>query len=277
MADHIPDKESALSEEQPELEFFEAMAWPVPLSFAGAIAGMRFEQGDVLYRDRRAYDALDGKIPTGLSAIQVMLPQRSTRGAVSDASGDRRLANWQSEVTLELIDLGSGRSQTRVLSQGKLAMALFSGDEAWLDPQREEPPLPRSGRELQQGLAQSVAAFDRPAMARAGSRFIMVVDLASDASRTKAVGVEEALLAAGRVERIDLFPAEAGVEDASTFHPSLVIRGLVLPGRTAEEVLPILRGCLYGGGRGGATEVAEGEAAPDRFSIGRHGILENLD
>lgn len=274
MAERAPDTESTPSRCSPELEFFEAMAWPVPLSFAGAIAGMRFEQGDVLYRDRRAYDALDGKVPKGLSAIQVLLPQRSTRGVPPDASGDRRLANWQSEVAIELVDLTTGQSQARVLSQGKLAMALFSGDAEWLEPDREEPPLPRSARDLQQGLAQSVAAFEARRLAKAGSRFIFVVDLASDASRTKAIGVEEALLATGPVERIDLLPAEAGLEDASTFHPSLVIRGLVLPNRTMGEVLPVLRGCLYGGG---AAQVAEGEGAPDRFSIGRHGILQDLD
>jgi hypothetical protein len=274
MAERSPDARSASPLAAGELEFFGGMAWPVPLSFAGAISGMRFEQGDVLYRDKAAYDALDGNFQKGATAIQVMLPQRSTRGTSADSSGDRRLVNWHSEVSIELIDLASGRSQPRVLSQGKLAMALFSGDDAWLDAEREEPPLPRPARDLQQALAQSLAAFDERKPPKAGCRFIFVVDLASDASRTKAIGVEEALRATGRVERLDLSPAEAGVEEASSFHPSLVIRALVLAKRATGEILPILRACLYGGG---AAEAGEGEATNDRFSIGRHGILENLD
>jgi len=273
MAERAPDPESTLPVTPGELEFFGGMAWPVPLSFAGAISGMRFEQGDVLYRDKAAYDALDGQIPEGLKAIQVLLPQRSTRGASADSSGDRRLSNWQSEVTLELVDLDHGLTESRVLSQGKLAMALFSGDEGWLDPTHAEPPLPRPARDLQQVVAQSRVAFEERTVAKTGSRFIFVVDLASDASRTKAIGVEEALLATGPVEGIDLSPADAGVEDAETFHPSLVIRALVLANRTTEEVLPILRACLYGGG---AVEVPDGDGTLDRFSIARHGILESL-
>ncbi len=273
MAERNPDSESASHRVAGELEFFAGMAWPVPLSFAAAISGMRFEQGDVLYREEEAYDPLDGRIPEGAKAIQVLLPQRSTRGANVDAAAGRRLSNWQSEVTIELVDLDRGRSQTRVLSQGKLAMALFSGDDDWLDPKREEPPLPRPARDLQQDLAQALSALDRRTTAKQGSRFVFVVDLASDASRTKAIAVEEALRATGPLERLDLSPADAGIEDASTYHPSLVIRALVLVERTSDEILPILRGCLYGGAAAGELG---GETAPDRFSIGRHGILEAL-
>jgi len=274
MAERAPDPESGSLGGASQLEFFEAMAWPVPRCFAGAIMGMRFEQGDVLYRDRSAYEAIDVKIPKGLSAIQILLPQRSTRGSGADGSGDRRLASWRSDVTVELIDLASGRVEARVLSQGKLAMALFSGDDTWLDPKREEPALPRSARDLQQQLAEGVSAFDARTTSTSGSRFLFVVDLASDASRTKASGVEEALLATGRVEAFDLSPAEAGITDASKFHPSLVIRALVLAERSVEEVLPILRGCLYSGG---ASVEPEGEETPNRFSIARHGILHGLD
>lgn len=273
MAERTPDSESTSPVTPAGLEFFGGMAWPVPLSFAGAISGMRFEQGDVLYRDPSAYDALDGRIPKGLKAIQVLLPQRSTRGTGADSTGDRRLSNWLDEVTIELIDLDRGRTESRVLSQGKLAMALFSGDEGWLDPKRAEPPLPRSARDLQAVLTQSLAAIEQRTAAKAGSRFVSVVDLASDASRTKALGVEEALLATGPVEVIDLSAMDAGVEDAESFHPSLVIRALVLADRTSREVLPTLRACLYGGG----VDVPDGEGAPDRFSIARHGILEDLD
>jgi len=253
--------------------FFDGMAWPVPIAFAGAIAAMRFEQGDVLYHDRHAYDAFETKIPKGLSAIQVLLPKRSARATPSEFEGDRRLSNWQSEVTVELIDLALGETETRVLTQGKLAMAIFRGDDDWLDPDREPPPLPRSARELQQHIDQTASRFDALQTAERGCRFIFVVDRASDASRAKAAGVEEALRAAGEVERIELSAEQAGVDDAQAYHPTAVVCCLVMPNRTVEAVLPILRGRLYGG----ASDPAEAdEAPPDRFSIGRHGMLQAI-
>jgi hypothetical protein len=263
--------------------FFPGMAWPVPVAFAGAIAAMRFEQGDVLYRDPTAYETLDGKIPKGLSAIQVLLPKRSARVTTSsEFEGDRRQANWQSEVTVELVDLARGQSEVRVLTQGKLAMAIFRGDDAWLDSEREEPLMPCSARELHQRLDETVSSFDARQTARRGSRFLFVVDLASDASRAKAAGVEEALRATGVVDRVELSAEDAGIEDAQNYHPTAVVRCLVMPNRTTDEVLPILRGCLYGGASGSsdASDRSDGsdgdEAAPDRFSVGRHGMLEAI-
>jgi len=248
----------------PELSFFTGMVWPVPFAFAGAVAAMRFEQGDVLYRDPSAYDSLEGKIPKGLSAIQVILPKRSNRAAASE---------------VELIDLARGKSETRVLTQGKLAMAIFRGDDTWLDPAREEPPILRSARELQQRLEETVSSFDARQTARRGSRFLFVVDLAGDASRSKAAGVEEALRATGAVDRIELSAEDAGIEDPQTYHPSVVVRGLVMPNRPPDEVLPILRGQLYGGASkelDGADGSGSHEPAPDRFSVGRHGLLQSV-
>jgi hypothetical protein len=266
----------------PALSFFDGMAWPVPTAFAGAIAAMRFEQGDVLYREGRAYDALETKVPEGLSAIQVILPKRSARATPVDADGDRRQVSWESEVTVELIDLARGRSETRVLTQGKLAMALFRGDDAWLDPDHDEPAMPRSARALQQKLGETSASFDARQNAKHGCRFIFVVDLASDASRAKAASVEEALCSSGNVERIELSAMQAGIEGAEAFHPTAVVRCLVLSGRSIESVLPILRSRLYGAASQTTDEGFEREEAadptptPDRFSIARHGLLEPI-
>ena len=272
--------------------FFEGMAWPVPIAFAGAIAAMRFEQGDVLYRDPEAYDVLEAKIPEGLSAIQVLLPKRSARAAAaSDFDGDRRQASWQSEVTIELVDLARGETETRFLTQGKLAMAIFTGDDDWLDLERETPPMPRSARALQQRLDETLASFDARQTAGRGCRFVFAVDVASDASRTKAASVEEGLRASGAVERIELSAKDAGIADAETYHPTAVVRCLVMPGRATEDVLPVLRERLYARGSAsvgdsdkadragnseGSDESGRNDTTPDRFSVGRHGILQAI-
>jgi len=266
-----------------ELAFFDGFRWPLPLAFAAAVAANRFEQGDVLFRDRAAYAPLEGvaALAQGGSeggaarwAIQVLDPPRSARAAPADAEGDRRRQGWQSEVTVELVDLVQAERQVRTLSQGKLVMALWQGDESWLEPERPEPPMPLSARELQARLEQTRASFDTAAAS--GCRFLFVVDLASDASREKARLVEEALRASGAVERMLRSPVLAGVEDAEQFHPALEVRCLRMPDRTLDQVQPVLRACLYAGAGAGSDPDA-GEAAPaDRFSVARHGLLEAL-
>lgn len=257
------------------LRFFEGFEWAVPTAFSGALAAFRFEQGDVLFRERDVYGALEARLRPGTIAIQVHHPPRSARATAAEFEGDRRRTSWLSEVRLELVDLATGSSETRSVSQGKLLMTLWRGDLGWLDPERAEPPLPRSGRELAQQIDQARGAFDARQTTKKGCRFLFVVDLASDASRVKAQSIEEALGRVGAIERIDLFPGAAGIDEPTSFHPALVLRGLVVAGADAEHVERALRGALYAGRAKSETEPGEGTAT-DRFSVARHGRLDDV-
>lgn len=240
-------------------------AWAVPEAFAPAVSGYRFEQGDVLYRDRRGYAPLAGRIPQGLTAMQLRHPPRSARALPSEYEGDRRLANWQSEVELELVDLVDGAVEVFSSTQGRLFMALWKGHEDALRGDGEEPPLPRSARELAQALRDGELALPMPPAARRGCRFCFVVDLSSDASRAKSAAVIDALAALGRVDSTDRDPVAAGARAGAEFHPTLVVRALVLHEVAVEAAEAALKRTLYAG---------SGES--ERFSVARHGLLEAL-
>jgi len=269
-----PDPHSPRTEPAP-LRFFDGFEWAIPTAFAGALAAFRFEQGDVLFRESAAYDAIEGEIQPGTTAIQVHHPPRSARSVPAEIDGDRRRTSWESEVRIELVDLATGTSETHSISQGKLLMTLWRGDQGWLDPDRDEPPLPLSSRELAQQLEQARGAFDAIQTTKKGCRFSFVVDLASDASRVKAKSIEEALVPVGAIERIDLAPGAAGVEQPEDFHPALVLRGLAIRGAKGEHVEKALRDVLYGGA--GKTQGEETDSPrADRFSVARHGLLDEL-
>jgi hypothetical protein len=263
------------------MDCFDAFRWPLPVSFASAVFACRFEQGDVLYPDSRAYDGWSGRVSKGLRAIQVLEPPRSARGTPLEGDSDRRRANWASSVRISLIDLGSGECEECVLSQGKLAMALWRGDEGWLDAERAEPDFPRTARELHGNLDQARGAAAkrfRNRRSQSGTQFILVVDLANDASCAKAALVKEQLSAAGAVEVADLSPGEAGIESPDAYHPTLVLRVFSLADRGQDSVEAELRACLYQGGssrriRDESDALDADASSGDRFSVGRHGLL----
>jgi hypothetical protein len=272
-----------------EQSFFEAFAWPLPTSFAAAVTASRFELGDVLYREARAYSPWAGVVPKGLQAIQVLDPPRSTRGVAIDGDADRRRANWASAVRIALVDPATGASSERVLTQGQLLTALWRGEESWLDPDQAPPVFPKTARDLH-GCLESVPASwrnDRKPKRATGSSvlFVLVVDLASDASRSKSALIGESLRAQGDVDIVDRTPAEVDVVDAELFHPTLVLRGFLAHGRTKESIEQTLRACLYRGGASAPDAESTGDSnadgkdpAPstDRFSIGRHGLLVEI-
>ena len=267
------------------LEFFAGMAWAVPTAFAGALASFRFEQGDVLYREEATYSALEGVPAANAIALQILHPPRSARTTPAEFEGDRRRTSWASEVRLERIELATGKSDPLTVSQGKLLMTLWSGDEQWLDSEREEPSLPGAARELATRLEEAKQGFGRSLALQKLSkgeacRFFFVVDLASDASRVKAESIADALAPCGRIKTVDLGPVAAGLEDAAHFHPALVVRGIRVNGATEARVEEALRHALYGGGTRENAKVDDtrtdgDEEATNRFSVARHGLLES--
>lgn len=270
-------------------EWFEAFAWPVPRAFAAALAAPRFEQGDVLFRDRLGYGPLTDPIPVGLEAIQVLSPARSATRSDPEASGraDRRRAAWNAEVVIERVAVDEGRARVQVSTQGRLFTALWRGDADWLAPDHEPPPLPRLARELHGVLETAREAFTArglPEPGPRGCRFLFVTDTSSDASLTKARIIEEALATLGRIDALSLTPAEAGVEDGDAYHPALQVRGCFLDRGDEDAVREALRAALYGGAaaeRSRDAPPAEEEPADEapgsgRFSLARHGLLESI-
>ncbi|MFO0687759.1 MAG: hypothetical protein U0900_03565 [Myxococcota bacterium] len=247
------------------IDWLPGFVWAVPAAFAPAVSAYRFEQGDVLHRDAAGYAPLSGRMPAGLTALQLRMPPRSARALPSESDGDRRLANWQSEVELELVDCAAGTVEVLTTTQGRLFRALWKGEENGLRGEGDDPPLPRPARELAQALRDGGLVLPRPARVRRGSRFCFVTDLASDAARAKAVAIGEALAALAPITAIDRDPVGAGARDGEAFHPTLVVRELVVHGVDGEAVEAALKRALY---------VGSGES--ERFSIARHGVLEPI-
>lgn len=264
----------------PDLSFFPGFVWPVPAAFAGAISAFRFEPGDVLYRDAAGYAKPRRKAKKGARAIQVLERPAGSGAGNATPEGDPRRVNWESRVRIAVFDLATGASANRELTQGQLFRVLWLGEEAWLEgPSGDSVEMPHPARDLGQSLEAArdrvVARSADGSKARSGSRFLFVVDQSNDASRAKALTIEEGLAGLGEVERLDLTPAEAGVPEGERYHPALLIRCLTLPGQDVAGVTEVLRSRLYGGvgGVGGEAKADTG----DRFSVARHGLLEALD
>ena len=286
------------------LECFAGFAWAVPKAFAGPLGQFRFEQGDVLHRDAAAYT--DPEAGCRGTAIQVLRPPRSARATASGEGegGDRREIQWQSGVELEVHDLEGGRVRRISTTQGRLWTLLWKGGrlEALEIDRAEPPPPPRDARALGAKLDFFADALDHGRRKKGiqGSRFLWVVDLASDTSLAKAAAIEEALRRLGRVRLTEARPEDAALEDADAFAPQLVVREARLSGVPEADVEAALKAALYqGGGQRESGEQSEGEQAEaeragaaavvgsegempaatarrDRFSAARHGLLRPL-
>lgn len=246
--------------------FFPGFAWPVPRAFAAAVAGARFEAGDVLYDDRRAYEDWRAAQATLGHWLQVLTPARSVR-AKGESEGGRFDANWRSEVTLTWRSSEVAEPRRVETTQGRLFSCLWRGEAARLSG-GAEPPLPRLARELQSELPSAEAAI-RKALPDARAIFALAYDSASDAALAKVQRLRVRLSALGPLDELETAPEDCGLP-AGEFHPALRVLALSPQGVDAEAMRPALRRALYGAGGGAEPEEDD---ATDRFNPARHGLL----
>jgi hypothetical protein len=121
------------------MEYFEQFTWPFPKGFSEAIAACKFEQGDLLYNTRRAYE--EGWDWNNIDwIIQVQFPSRGSTSAKSKDVKTVFADNWRSILILELTDVRNNRNKRIVhTTQGKLYSTLRFGDLSCLD---SEVPAP---------------------------------------------------------------------------------------------------------------------------------------
>lgn len=259
--------------------FYEGFAWAVPTAFAAAVHACRFEQGDVLYSDASAYADSKRTRHPARHAIQVLDPPRTARALSAEGEGQRFFSNWESTVHFDWFDYEQDRSVRCEATQGQLFRCLWRGDlDALTTPTDDADERPLLLRDLLPRVEQAGAALADalPSAAARSSRekfkylFSIGLDLSSDASVAKAQAIETALATRGEVEAVSRTPVELGLEDASRFHPALVVRGYASSVASEQEFAACLREVLYAGSGEATREQA------DRFQLTRHGAVQAL-
>lgn len=270
--------------------WLDGFAWALPAAFASAVSACRFEQGDILYADKSAYEDWAHRAPQPW--LQVLDPPRSARGRSAEGDAGRFGSNWGSPVTVEL---GGGRAggaaaATIASTQGRLFTCLWRADLEALEAQAPPAP-PLVLADLQRRL-ESALPHMREALASASGRararsakdapgepllFVTGIDLSSDASLAKAEAIWSALAARYGLRAHDASAAECGLPDGAAYHPCLRVRGIVVEASGEDELSAVLKAALYNpGARSESGAEGDAPARADRFSVARHGWLGPL-
>ena len=123
-------------------DYFDGFSWALPSAFADALALCRFEQGDMLYDTKRAYE---GEWASALRHIrhrvEVTFPLRGGSVKSRESEDSAFEDNWNSKVVVRLIDHQASSEREVTTTQGNLYSLLWKGDIGVLDGQSLPPPL----------------------------------------------------------------------------------------------------------------------------------------
>lgn len=165
-------------------EFFEHFNWAVPLAFSDPLGACRFEEGDVLYDSRIAYETTWGEARKKLNyCIQVKSPPRGPRTKVTQDNASMFADNWVQQVIFDLIEFPLGKSTSITTTQGRLYSCLRFGELGFVDSESADPKVPKLAQELMKDLKGIVAKID--GLQKAKHYFVMPFDITNSVLREK--------------------------------------------------------------------------------------------
>lgn len=245
------------------MEYFDGFKWAVPKAFSDAVSLCRFEEGDILYDTKKAYE---GEWETASSnveySLQIKFPAR-VQGGTTEKGGGIFGSNWVSEVRLDLYErlekVGVGQIQT---TQGRLYTALWKGDLAVLEKEAEEPTIPLSVQDVTRALEEvSRKAKD---LSVGFPVFVMARDLSNSVSREKYSKVLAKLKSHLAKGPKILSPQKAGLIQFKNIAPTVEVAFFPMNGKTSEELHELVKSAVYAPSK---------NAKKEMFRIATHGLI----
>ena len=245
------------------MEFFSGFKWAVPRAFSDAVALCRFEEGDILYDTKKAYNDDWGKASQFIEhSLQVKYPARVSGGATEKGGGVFG-RNWGSEVRIDLYKnlekVSVGQIHT---TQGRLYTALWKGDISVLEKESEEPAIPLSVQDVTKKLDQVTEKAKELSVGY--PVFVMARDLANPVSREKFSKILTALKMHLHNQPRILEPKKAGLIHFENIAPTVDLAFFPMNGTNAEELHDLVKNAVY---------VPAKNAKKEMFRISAHGII----
>lgn len=246
------------------MDFFPEFKWAVPKAFADAVFQTRFEEGDVLYDSKEAYDKWDKAKEQITNSIQIRFPSKVVT-ALSNDNKSVLSRNWNSEVRLNLYEnstkVGQGLMHT---TQGRLFTLLWKGDLNVLDTNAVNPEPPMIAMQVKKELKKKFVDIQPKAIEIADGSliFVMVYDAASPLLK----GKYDDLLQQLRCKPVRLPPKEAGLKNWREISPTIEILFFKSANLSEPDFEDKLKQALYKPSLNKKTD-------KENFKISGHGIL----
>lgn len=245
------------------MEFFSNFSWAVPQAFSDAVALCRFEEGDVLYDTRRAYDGSWSEALKHITySLQVRYPARATVSEKEKVGGVFE-KNWDSEVRIELYKNQEKVSIGQITTtQGRLYTAIWKGDLTVLENDTEAPPLPINVKNVTKQLTElkEIAL----GLSVGFPIFAMVRDRSNQVSREKYLKVYAMLKKYLSGEPKMLTPENARLKNWDVIAPTIEIAFFPVNRINREKLESLVKQAVY---------VPSKNAKKNMFRIGAHGAI----
>ena len=249
-------------------EFFEHFSWAVPLAFSDPLGACRFEEGDVLYDSKVAYEAAWGEAKKKMKyCIQVKSPPRGPRTKSAQDNASVFEDNWVQQVVFDLIEFPSEKTTSITTTQGRLYSCLRFGELRFDENESDDPNRPRLAQDLMKELKGVVTKID--GLQKVKHYFIMPFDITNTLLREKYTKIEKSLRRELRFEPVRISLSDIDPELAGNYTATSEFLCFKIKNGSRAEVEKALKEALYTPAKNKITDV-------DRFTLSKHGMLGSI-
>lgn len=249
-------------------EFFDGFSWAVPLAFADPLAACRFEQGDILYNTRRAYEGAWGEaLPHITYSVQVKFPSRGTGTKTGKEEDSVFTDNWNMTIVFSFTDHKENKTREVTTTQGRLYSLLWKGDLHVIDKDAPPPPVPMLAMQILSDLPSAIYHVKKIVLKGEASNcvFLMPYDRTRLLLKTKFQKVEDSLKGF-KTQICFVSPSEAELASETGFAPTVSIACFCVHGTPYSEIEQALKKALY-------TPSKDKKTDKEGYRITAHGYL----
>lgn len=254
-----------------EMEFFEMFAWALPKAFKDPLSICRFEQGDVLYDTRKAYQVWKEALKYLRYGIQVKFPERSTSRKAEQEADSVFSSNWNQKAVIELTKYSTQTQSLIDTTQGRLYSALWKGNLDILSKDYPDPSIPELPKTL---LKNGMLPLLEPYICKLSTDdiipnptvFVVPYDETRDIYRNKFNKVKYALEKHVKLRIKMISPEQAGLSHPNEFVPTLSLAFFLVENSSQAEVIELVKKALYVPPNGNQPQ-------KEQFRINAHGYL----
>lgn len=223
------------------MEFYKEFKWAVPKAFKEALSICSFEEGDILYNTKDAYNNSWEQAKNQITyAFQIRSPARSKGKKTDENSSSIFKANWNSTIELEVLFDKDKKFKEKVIysNQGRFFTLLHKGDISILNKEIEQPKIPKLVDDLkkqtdnQQVIDLAKEHFSKDM--KNVNLFVMAYDDTNDLVISK-FNVIYSSLQNFNPSVLNISLADAGL-NADEFHPTLSFKCIGLDSTSPEKI-----------------------------------------
>lgn len=250
-------------------KYFDEFAWAVPMAFLDPLSKCRFEQGDILYENKKVYQlSWDKALKLMNYSIQVSEPSRAQTAKTSQDSEMVFISNWDSEVVFDLHNYKNGTQEKIKSTQGRLYTLLWKGDLNAILNLEIAPPKPIIVKDVMKKL-NTIKTYIKSSIPTDGQCiFFFPFDLTNPILRNKPDKIRAKLDQQNESVSYTIFfktATELDLPSAELYSPTLRIAIFSMSGEL-ELINEILKKALY-------TPSKNKKTQKEMFRLKAHGEL----